>query len=300
MRERRTVYNNTFLPYNKIPRFLFYTFCLTASSGTCVGYSCLISKNTKAIDTNFTNFNALTAKHFSTKILYIFIKHHRTVLENLAKNLGKWSSEFTGGRIRACSVRGDVRAFEEDQWDEALAAVPLCSLNVAQRLSQLYVLLRVHYTPARLVRMGVREDPSCSRCMRDHGDLIHMLWRSPKLHIYWREVVKILNRVFQIQLVEHPKLCGLGIIDEIPAEESSRLAITRALFQARLLILGHWKSTNLPTVKEWLAQMGNTIRLEKYIYQHRGSAKKFEKIWVPWLAVLGLAPVDLIMDCLLM
>lgn len=45
--------------------------------------------------------------------------------------------------------------------------------------------------------------------------------------------------------------------------------------------------------------MGNTIRLEKYIYQHRGSTKNFEKIWDPWLAIPGLAPVDLIIDRLL-
>lgn len=127
---------------------------------------------------------------------------------------------------------------------------------------------KVHYTSAKLVRMGVRDDPSCTRCMRDHGELIHMLWKCPKLHIYWKEVVGIINRVFQIQLVEHSKLCLLGIIDEVTVEETSRLAIARVLFQARKLILRHWKSTDNPTVKEWLTQMGDTIRLEKCIYQH--------------------------------
>lgn len=48
-------------------------------------------------------------------------------------------------------------------------------------------------------------------------------------------------------------------------------AIARALFQARKLILRHWKSTEPPTVKEWIQQMGSTLRLEKHIYHHVGS-----------------------------
>lgn len=36
-----------------------------------------------------------------------------------------------------------VGTFEEKQWEEALLAVQQCSLNVAQPLSQLYLLLRL-------------------------------------------------------------------------------------------------------------------------------------------------------------
>ena len=113
----------------------------------------------------------------------------------------------------------DVGAFEEEQWEEALQAVPLCSLNVAQRVSQLYILLRVHYTPARLARMGVRADADCTRCSRDHGDLIHLLWRCPKLHLYWSQVLDTLTRVFQTTIPADPKHCLLGILDALPLED---------------------------------------------------------------------------------
>lgn len=42
----------------------------------------------------------------------------------------------------------NVGPFEEEHLEEALLVVSQCSLNVAQHLSQLYILLRVHYTPA--------------------------------------------------------------------------------------------------------------------------------------------------------
>lgn len=69
----------------------------------------------------------------------------------------------------------DVGSFGEEQWKEAMQVVQLCSLNVTQWLSQLYILLRVHLTPERLLKMGKREDPMCTRCLIDNGDLIHLL-----------------------------------------------------------------------------------------------------------------------------
>lgn len=190
----------------------------------------------------------------------------------------------------------DVGAFEEEQWDEALQAVPLCSLNAAQKLSQLYILSRVHYTPARLVRMGVGTDPTCTRCRREHGDLIHLLWRCPKLHLYWKAVLDTINMVFQVQIPLDPKPCLLGIIDDLLTGDILKQAVNRTLFQARMLILRHWKSEDPPTKQEWITQMGNTIRLEKIIFQHRGTSKKFEKLWAQWLGVPGLALVDLVID----
>lgn len=106
----------------------------------------------------------------------------------------------------------DVGTFEDEQWEEALQAVQLCSHNVTQRLSQLYIVLWVHHTPARLYRIGVREDSECTRCSRDHGDLIHLFWRSHKLHRYWSGVVKTINRVFQVNIQLDHKPCILGIL----------------------------------------------------------------------------------------
>lgn len=92
--------------------------------------------------------------------------------------------------------------------------------------------------------------------------------------LYWKKLIGTLNRVFQVQFSENPKQCLLGILDDIPVEDTSRQAIARALFQARKLILRHWKSTDPPTVQEWITQMGDTIRLENFICQHSGCKGK--------------------------
>lgn len=61
----------------------------------------------------------------------------------------------------------------------------------------------------------------------------------------------------------------------------TRTATKRALFQARKTILMGWKSATPLTVKSWIEHTGDTLIQERYIYQHRGSPGKFEKLWGP-------------------
>lgn len=86
----------------------------------------------------------------------------------------------------------DVGDIPGEQWEEALEAVSLCYLNVSQRLSQLYLLLRVYRTPLSLY--------SCALTLyvldvieMQGRDLIHLMWRCLKLHPYWNTVVATVN-----------------------------------------------------------------------------------------------------------
>lgn len=117
--------------------------------------------------------------------------------------------------------------------------------------------------------------------------VIHLLWRCPKLHLYWWKVLDTLNRVFQVVIIQDPKSCLLGILDDIQVEEVTKQAIARALFQARKIILRHWKSIEPPSWKEWVVIMGDTLRLEKCMFQHRGCPNKYQAVWSPWLDSQG-------------
>lgn len=116
-------------------------------------------------------------------------------------------------------------AFEQEQWEEALLVVKQCSLYVAQPLLQLYLLLWVHYAPARMFHMSIRENPMCTRCSKDRGDLIHLMWRCPKLHRFWKGVIAIINQVFQVHVPEEPKQCLLGILCDLPVDDVPKKAI---------------------------------------------------------------------------
>lgn len=68
----------------------------------------------------------------------------------------------------------DVGQLEGEQWEEAFQAVDRYSLNVMQRLTKLYILLRVYYTPHRLQLMNLQSESMCTRCIHDREDLIHL------------------------------------------------------------------------------------------------------------------------------
>lgn len=205
------------------------------------------------------------------------------------------SSFLEGNPMKAMAQwEEDLGPITGEQWEEALQAVNTCSLNVSQKVSQLYILLRVHYTPVKLHKMGKLQDPLCNRCRNVPGDLIHLLWRCPKLHRYWNGVMTLLNRVFQTNVPLDPLGCLLGILEEVILENISRMAFARALFQARKTKLLQWKSATPPLVKTWIQQMGTTLVMDKYIYQHRGNPGKFDKSWDAWLDTPGISPVELV------
>ena len=131
------------------------------------------------------------------------------------------------------------------------------------------------------------------------GDLIHLLWRCPKLHRFWRGVVDTLNSVFQVAVPLEPIYCLLGVLEGVVTEELTRMALNRALFQARRAILLNWKLEEPPTLKSWVMHMGRMLVMEKYVYQHRGNAGKFDRLWDAWLATPGLSPMELVQGRLL-
>lgn len=108
-----------------------------------------------------------------------------------------------------------------------------------------------------------------------------------------------INSVFQTSIPLDPKPCLLGILDDFQLPVLAREAVAIAVFQARRVILRHWKSTKSPSHKEWVQCMGETLRLEKYIYQHRGRPRKFDNLWGPWLDTPGLNRLELVIERLL-
>lgn len=83
----------------------------------------------------------------------------------------------------------DVGEITDDQWKRILELGPEVSVSPSQTASHLLLLHRAYYTPKKLFMFGRRADGECPRCRRT-GDLIHMLWRCPKLVRYWSEILK--------------------------------------------------------------------------------------------------------------
>lgn len=168
----------------------------------------------------------------------------------------------------------DVGPLKDGLWDIALDSVLYSSPNEAQRLSQLYIVSWAHYTPLWLHCIGNLQTPLSARCITRTGDLIHLLWSCPKLLHYWTEVINTINSVFHITIPLEPTRC---LLDDLQLMKLQVVAVNKALFQARKLLLQLRKSQRAPTHKEWVLNMGHTLPLKKVFFHHRGSPNKFDR-----------------------
>lgn len=140
----------------------------------------------------------------------------------------------------------------------------------------------------------------CPKCERDHGDLLHMIWKCPKLFRYWREVLDTISEVYMIPLSKKSISLFVGGIDDELVPAPTRIVILRLLYVARKLIAQWWITPRVPTRGQWIDSVNKLLIREKLAYQHRKVPQKFSSIWQPWLDVPGLAPHQLIKDRLLL
>lgn len=108
----------------------------------------------------------------------------------------------------------NIGPISDEQWALALSAITLASLSSMQNLTHSYILHRAYYTPEKLFKLKHSDTAQCPRCKGSPANLIHMLWRWPKLHRYWHEVVAMINNVFGAGVSPKPGGCLLGILDE--------------------------------------------------------------------------------------
>lgn len=108
----------------------------------------------------------------------------------------------------------DLGVILDEEWQNILKRAPMVSLSSTQCLSQLFIIYRTYRTPVKLYKWRRRETSDCPRCKQPQTDLLHMLWKCPKLVRYWREVVSTINGAYNSQIELDPKICLLGYLNE--------------------------------------------------------------------------------------
>lgn len=134
----------------------------------------------------------------------------------------------------------DVGNIDTNLWESCLATAPLVSTT--QKLFHLSLLHRAYRTLQQLHKWGCRDSPLCPKCQRENGNLIHMLWRCPKLFpiLYGGYFPNLTG----IQL---PVVCQFVAPEEDLLTPNACVAILRLLYVARKLIARYWISPRVPT-----------------------------------------------------
>lgn len=141
----------------------------------------------------------------------------------------------------------DVGVMTMEEWDRILKRGALVSISSSQKISHLFLIYRVYYTPKKMFKHGWRQNDECPRC-KVTGDFIHMVWKCPKLFRYW-EIIDRINTTFKTTLEPAAKTCLLKCMEERRVLTGTTEVALRCLFQVRKLIAQKLQAQIPPTVK---------------------------------------------------
>lgn len=136
---------------------------------------------------------------------------------------------------------------DEEDWNEACLKAQKQTINTRFKLLQYKWLMRVYITPATLHHISAKIPDTCSKCLNEKGTLFHCLWKCKHINKFWKDVLKCLSEMFQINVPLCAKLCILGIYPkDFPFTSNQTQMLDFGLLQARRAIallhtLLHWE-----------------------------------------------------------
>ena len=142
----------------------------------------------------------------------------------------------------------------------------------------------MYWTPSRLFRLGLKDNPNCWNCEIERGDLVHSLWACPNILGFWCGIHEFIWRITGSDFEFCPQLFILGdpsVLKHISKPTAEW--IQTAIMIGRQIIMRHWKSPDGPTFSEWLIELGRVAAYEKISLSLDERVDKYESKWGKYL-----------------
>ena len=167
--------------------------------------------------------------------------------------------------------------FTDDEWARCCAQVREVPFTYRHMLLHFKFLHLFYYTPARLCRYGIREDPSCASCGLSPADFLHLVWTCDSVRKYWLEVFWTIGKMVPLVLDPNPYLALLGDVCMVPSVHQRCIAHALLLAKRRVALL--WMASSVPRVSDWVKDMVYCSRqLESYWLQMPAVSRPRDKM----------------------
>lgn len=174
---------------------------------------------------------------------------------------------------------------EHDKWIKIVAECGRYMREARRKLTQYKVLQRFYYTPSRLYTMKLSNDYLCWKCRTEKGTFFHCIWECVLLRPLWVQVLRILSSWLGSEIPPRPELCLPG--DKTYLSNVSKCdfsVISVGTITACRIILRHWKTSDVPQVKEWANAMVETASYESMLSrlsdtQRDGEVSPWDRFW---------------------
>lgn len=141
------------------------------------------------------------------------------------------------------------------------------STSIASKIAEVnYKLLtRWHYTPATLHKLFPQKSPLCWRGCGDIASHAHIWWYCPLIRPYWLTIFYWFKEIQGSEVPNDPWYVLLHCTGE--SAGSYKKSITPHLLNAaKVLIPKFWKTTKIPSLRQWLREVDHLYYMEDLTY----------------------------------
>lgn len=170
----------------------------------------------------------------------------------------------------------------DKQWNHSLTQIHRCSINVRHCLMQFKIVHRLHYSKVKLHRLFPSVSPLCEKCETSEATLAHSFILCPKIENYWIDVFNIISKILGFQVKPDPQIIIFNLSENLSGLSlSQQHFVNFCLISAKKCILMLWKGKDVPNVKMWIADVVNSLEMERIRYLRMDQAYRFDIIWKP-------------------
>lgn len=165
--------------------------------------------------------------------------------------------------------------------DKILHLAHVSSLAWSMVESNYKLLIRWHYTPAKLHRIFPSNSPLFWRNCGSDATHAHIWWSCPLIRPYWSKVLNLIHQITDIDLPQDPWIT-LFHSNSMPIGRYKRSLIPHLLNTAKALIPSKWGQPITPSIQKWLQKVSEVCLMEDLTYIARGTSKRHTSTWAPW------------------
>lgn len=180
------------------------------------------------------------------------------------------------------SWSGDLqRSLSTEDWNIIYEYAHKGSLNVAIQENGYKVITKWYRTLSRIHKFSPNIPDTCWRWGLGVGTMLHVWWDCVNIQPFWREVHGLISHITTYTLDYTPSQFLLHLTS-LPKKDYFKSLAMHMVNAARLCIPRHWRSTNIPTVREWFARISSIKEMEELIFTSQDRMHTFSTTWACW------------------
>lgn len=137
----------------------------------------------------------------------------------------------------------------------------------------------------------------CWKGCGSQGSYVHCLWGCPRLQLFWDQVLHYAFIITDVRVLNTPTVLLLNIWETNKPSPITLDLIVLLLAAAKNLIMLHWKTTRISSIKDWFIKLWDLFLQDKIsvaILQadNLPTPSNLQERWMPLLSAVSSIKID--------